>query len=231
MYTREELIPLLKEAKQVVRTAYDNTKKLNRYKSRNVRLNNLTLRLIVLLMTLGPFLALYYIQTRDVPFLTPFIFNILPGIIPGFEMFYNGLMFAFIALLIYGNIAVSKKDRALNEHPFIKRIHQIIEFPRKKRIAKLTAENNKIKHSKAFSIIPPGYQHANAVDRFYEYLVNGRAHNIREAMEIYELEMHREDLRSIEAAKRGAAISAQQDAKKAVEMIEYNQRYNQRYKR
>lgn len=50
-------------------------------------------------------------------------------------------------------------------------------------------------------------------------------------MEIYELEMHREDLRSIEAAKRGAAISAQQDARKAVEMIKYNQRYNQRYKR
>lgn len=226
MYTREELIPLLKEAKETIRTATKNTKKLNRYNERKRSLSNTVLRLIILLTTLGPLFALYYIQTRNVPFLTKFTFYILPGIIPGFDMFYNGIILALIILFIYGNIAVSKRDQALNEHPFVVKMHQIIEFPRKKRIARLTAENEKIRRSKPISVIPVDYQHIDAADRFYKYLVNGRAHNIQEAIEVYELEIHREKLRAIESSKRAAAISAQTDARKALEIVKRNHPHN-----
>jgi len=56
-----------------------------------------------------------------------------------------------------------------------------------------------------FSVIPQHYSHLHPIEKIREYLSNTRATNLREAIEIYELELYREQEIAIQTTALASA--------------------------
>ena len=86
----------------------------------------------------------------------------------------------------------------------------------------LECENAKIQYQQtvgmygsAIEFIPPDYRYVEAVESFYRYLLNGRANDLQQAVNLYEEELHRMRMENAQQAmlmesKRQSAIQAAQ---------------------
>lgn len=134
------------------------------------------------------------ITTNKLPLLigVPIGFWLAFTIIHAYPLVYSGSSFA--KLLHWGAICFPAFFFVSFYVPRIKKEKEELKIQHEESIAIL--EQRKIDIATFMcndlaSYIPPNYQYSIAVEKMYEYLVNGRARNLTEAINIYEDDMHK----------------------------------------
>lgn len=214
-HTREHLIDILDEIT-------DKTEKFNKNTRKIEQLNNqirfkrfILLGLIITLLTLVPFLILNYIEGQNNETLTIIFFSALPAYIPGFRLMFGIFYFGFLFLFIYGIFSIGRKNSFLYKIKYFRRLQRRIKKKNEEKINGLNIMNEEIIASPAFLVIPQQYSGAQAISKLREYLINKRASNIPEAIELYELESHRERQIDIQTATLASARQTEEHAKQA----------------
>jgi len=73
--------------------------------------------------------------------------------------------------------------------------------------------------SNDFSVIPHEYSHPRAIHDLQRYLINKRANNLSEAIEVYELEKYRDQQISIQSASLSSTIRAESNTQEVVDHL------------
>jgi|SRR5699024_9453278 len=219
-HTRDELIKILERIKQKRNTLNKNENQIQRLKKRTSTKNNLVIGLIVTFVLLVPILLMSYIDGQTSSSGVTLIFHsVLPAIIPGYYYIFGFFYFTFIILFVYSIISISRKNSYLYKLNVIQRINNRIESKHRSKIAKLQQENENILSSNDFSVIPYEYSHPRAIDDLQRYLINKRANNLSEAIEVYELEEYRDRQISIQSARLSSAIRAESNTQEVVDHL------------
>lgn len=214
-HTREELIDILDEITDKTEEFNKNTRKVEQLNSQIRFRRFILLGLIIALLTLIPFFILNYIEGQNNETLTIIFFSVLPAYIPGFRLMFGVFYFGFLLLFIYGIFSIGRKNSFLYKIKYFRRLQRRIKEKNEEEINELSIMNEAIITSSAFSVISQQYSGARAISKLREYLINKRANNIPEAIELYELELHRERQINMQAATLASARRTEEYAEQA----------------
>src|SRR5699024_8281653 len=175
----------------------------------------LVLGSIIALFTLVPFLILNYIDSPNNETLTVIFHSALPSLIPGYYFVFGLFYFAFIVLFIYGIFSIGREKSFLYKIKFFRRIKTNIEEKQENEILKLEIDNQNMNDSYAVSVIPQQYRTFHAMAKMREYLTNTRTNSLSKAIEVYELELHRERELALQSAALASARRSEENTKQA----------------
>ncbi|WP_078593664.1 hypothetical protein [Evansella clarkii] len=186
--TRQSLLHSLEDLKEQAGTLDKNNKKIARLEEKMFKRTKGNLRMLFMLITLGPLFILYFIESRRVPVLDELLFVILPNIIPGFSLFFRVFVIGLVILFFYSMLTVGKESSYLRQLGFLERVVVKIQSGFHEKIVRLKGENNNILNACNLGNLPPKYRNSRAIDKIYGYLINLRADNLTEAINLYEFD-------------------------------------------
>ena len=156
-----------------------------------------------------------YIDSPNNETLTVIFHSALPALIPGYYTIFGIFYFGFFVLFIYGIFSIGREKSFLYKIKFLRRIKTNIEEKHENEILKLEIDNQNMNDSYAVSVIPHQYRTFHAMAKMREYLTNTRANFLSEAIEVYELELHRERELALQSAALASARRSEENTKQA----------------
>lgn len=149
---------------------------------------------------------------------------VIGGVYWGFLDANHSHVLWLVLLMMVMSVFSAMYVKALGEVNYSKRINI-----NAKRLAELVVLKNKYeeimqKYGKKIDSIPVDYRYSTAVDCFYKYVNNRRADTLKQAMNLYEEEMHRLRIENTQEAilresRKQSSLQAQQAALQAMNLM------------